>query len=45
MYCCEVEKVHAEFERQFEDIQKLEPIIRCMSFLFSEANNNAIFLT
>jgi len=39
MYCCEVEKMYNEFERRFEDIQKLEPIITFMSYPFSEVNS------
>lgn len=39
LYCWNIEKRHTEFERQFEDIQKSEGIIRFMSFPFSEANN------
>jgi hypothetical protein len=36
---CEVEKVYNEFEKRFNDIQKLEPIITFMSFTLSETNN------
>lgn len=39
IYYCDVEKVYNEFEKRFEDIQKLKPIIRFMYFPFSETNN------
>jgi len=45
MRCYEIEKVYNEFERRFENIQKLEPIIIFMSYPFFEANNiEKIFL-